>query len=517
MKYLNPVIPGFYPDPSVVKVGEDDFYLVTSSFEYFPGIPIFHSKDLLHWEQIGSVLMRENQINLGGSRSSGGVFAPTIRYHDGLFYVIVTDVTGIGNFFVTADDPTGPWSDPISIPYGNIDPSLLFDDDGTAYVSIQNGEGKESHIIQYEIDCKTGEALTEPVVIFNGDGGQWTEAPHLYKINGMYYLLCACGGTGEDHRAIIARSANPYGPYERLESPILTHNKLPEHPVQNIGHADFVEDENNQWWAVFLGTRPVQQMYTILGRETFLAPIRWTEDGWPVIDQNEGHVRVIMESKHLLGTSNMRERDEYYDDFNEDQLATSWFHLRKKKDESYSLNERKGWLRLFGTADHLHTKNGAPTLLCKPQQHVKMEFSSMLDFSPAHDGEEAGLVARLHEDAHYEIGVKRIEGETIVFASVTINGETKEIGRKSFHSSNIFLRIRSDEEEYNLDYAVKEGEWKALGASPIKYLSKEENGGYGKVFTGVCLGLYATGNEKASLTPAYFDWVNYTGMVLMDN
>ncbi|MDT8862170.1 glycoside hydrolase family 43 protein [Alkalihalobacillus sp. MEB130] len=517
MKYLNPVIPGFYPDPSVVKVGESDFYLVTSSFEYFPGIPIFHSKDLLHWEQIGSVLTRESQFNLEVSRSSGGVFAPTIRYQDGLFYVIVTDVTGIGNFFVTAEEPTGPWSDPISIPYGNIDPSLMFDEDGTVYVSIQNGEGKESHIIQYEIDCKTGEALTDPVVIFEGDGGQWTEAPHLYKINGMYYLLCACGGTGEDHRAIIARSAKPYGPYELLECPILTHNKLPEHPIQNIGHADFVEDVNNQWWAVFLGTRPVHQRYTILGRETFLAPVNWTEDGWPVIDQNEGHVSEIMNSKRLLEGSNMKEHVVNFDDFNEDMLAKSWFHLRKKKDESYSLIERKGWLRLFGTADHLHTENGVPTLLCKPQQHVRMEFSSMLGFSPAQDGEEAGLVARLHEDAHYEIGVKRINGETIIFASVTIQGETKEIGRNSFHSSNIHLRIRSDEEQYYFDFAQTEDEWKTLGTSPIKYLSKEENGGYGKVFTGVCLGLYATGNGKESLSPAYFDWVNYTGITSLIN
>ncbi|WP_258881348.1 glycoside hydrolase family 43 protein [Paenibacillus sp. sptzw28] len=279
ISYMNPVIPGFYPDPSVARRGED-YYLVTSSFEYYPGIPVFHSRDLVNWEQIGCVITRPEQLDLSERRSSRGIFAPTIRCCNGRFYVITTDVDGIGNFFVSAEDPGGPWSDPIRIPYGGIDPSLMFDDtDGTVYVTVQQGADKNSHIIQYEIDISTGEALTEPVVIFRGDGGPWVEGPHLYRIHGMYYLIAASGGTGRYHREIAARSDKPYGPFVMLPHPILTHNRLDDHPIQNTGHADLFEDGNGFWWAVFLGVRPVEGHHGVLGRETFLAPVHWTEAG----------------------------------------------------------------------------------------------------------------------------------------------------------------------------------------------------------------------------------------------
>ncbi|WP_342746144.1 glycoside hydrolase family 43 protein [Paenibacillus donghaensis] len=269
ISYSNPILPGFYPDPSITRAG-DDFYLVCSSFEYFPGVPIFHSRDLIHWTQIGHVLDRMSQLDIRGCKSSGGIFAPTIRYYDGMFYMITTDVGGRGNFYVTAADPAGPWSDPISIPYGGIDPSLMFDDDGRVYVTTQQGADYDSHAIQYEIDVATGEALTEPVVIWTGDGGPWTEGPHLYKINGIYYIMTASGGTAKEHREIIGRSSSPYGPFERLPHPILTH-KDTESPIQYLGHADLIEDNNGDWWAVFLGVRLVDSKYTVLGRETFLA------------------------------------------------------------------------------------------------------------------------------------------------------------------------------------------------------------------------------------------------------
>lgn len=511
MKYLNPIISGFYPDPSIVKVGVDDFYLVTSSFEYFPAIPIFHSNDLLNWKQIGSVLTRDSQVNLRNSRSSGGLYAPTLRYHDGTFYMVSTDVSGTGNFYVTATDPKGPWSDPIKIPYGNIDPSLMFDDDGKVYVTVQNGAGYESHIIQYEIDIHTGKALTSPVVISHGDGGQWTEAPHLYKIRGIYYLLCACGGTGEDHRAIISKSNQPYGPFEMLNKPILTHNQMNDHPIQNIGHADFVEDQNGNWWAVFLGTRPVNQKYTVLGRETFLAPITWTEDGWPMIDNNEGNVSGVMETTKLSGESTLKENFLDHDDFEQDVLELTWFYLRAKSEENYSLSERKSWLSLIGGPDHLSDEKGVPTLICKPQKHSKMEFSTLLEFDPKNNGEEAGLSVRLNEKAHYEIAVKPLNGEKVVVALKTIQGHTEEIARCMIRNLTVQLKIKSDNQDYHFQYAEEGEEWKNLGKAPLAYLSKEENGGFGGVFTGVCLGVYATGNGNESRTSAFFDWVHYKG------
>nr|ABB92159.1 arabinofuranosidase [uncultured bacterium] len=511
MKFLNPVIPGFHPDPSIVKVGENDFYLVTSSFEYFPAIPIFHSKDLVNWEQIGSVLTRESQVNLRNSKSSGGLYAPTLRYHDGTFYMISTDVSGTGNFYVTAENPKGPWSDPIKIPYGNIDPSLMFDDDGKVYVTVQNGAGYESHIIQYEINIDTGEALTEPIAIFHGDGGQWTEAPHLYKINGTYYLLCACGGTGEEHRSIIAKSTMPYGPFEMLDRPILTHNQLSHHPIQNVGHADFVEDENGNWWAVFLGTRPVNQQFTLLGRETFLAPINWTEDGWPMIDNNEGTVNEMTEAPYLLGESNIKDKYNRNDDFNDEKLHPEWFYLRVKEEKNYSLTERKGWLRLIGGADNISTVNGVPTFICKPQGHVVMEFKTLIEFAPNQDGEEAGLSVRLNESSHFEIAIKQVDGEKRVIATKTIQGVTEEIGHCIIHKDKIKLSISSDRENYYFKFAEEDGEWNKIGDASLCHLSSEKNGGFGGTFTGVCIGLYATGNGNECREPAYFDWVHYVG------
>ncbi|MFS0862634.1 glycoside hydrolase family 43 protein [Fredinandcohnia sp. 179-A 10B2 NHS] len=509
-KFANPVIQGFYPDPSIVKVGEDDFYLVTSSFEYFPAVPIFHSKDLVNWTQIGSVLTRESQVNLSKANSSQGIYAPTLRYHDGTFYMITTDVMGNGNFYVTAKDPRGPWSDPIKIPYGNIDPSLMFDVDGKVYVTIQNGEGLGSHIIQYEINPETGEALTEPVVVFNGDGGVWTEAPHLYNINGTYYMLTACGGTADDHRAIIGKGDNPYGPFELLDHPILTHNKLPNHFLQNIGHADLVEDKNGNWWAVFLGVRMVNSEYGHLGRETFLAPVTWTEDGWPMIDNNEGNVNIIMETDALLGESNIVDTAVTNEDFDTENLDTSWFFLRTNPVDAYSLTERKGWLRLLGNEFTLNDV-ATPAFICKPQQHLEMEFSTLLEFNPETDGEEAGLSARLAEKAHYEIGVKQVDGKRYVVAAQTIQGNTEEVARIEVAKGTVRLAIQADSETYSFKYASEGQEWTEVAQAPAKYLAPELNGGYATTFTGVCIGMYATGNGQDSQTPAYFDWVSYEG------
>ncbi|WP_077620797.1 glycoside hydrolase family 43 protein [Bacillus sinesaloumensis] len=509
-RYRNPVISGFYPDPSVIRVGDDDFYLVTSSFEYFPAVPIFHSKDLINWEQIGSVLTREDQVNLSKSKSSQGIYAPTLRYNDGTFYMIVTDVMGHGNFYVSAKEPRGPWSAPIKIPYGNIDPSLMFDEDGKVYVSVQNGEGLGSHIIQYEIDIETGEALTEPVVVFHGDGGVWTEAPHLYKINGMYYMLTACGGTAEDHRAIIGRSANPYGPFERLEHPILTHNRLKDHILQNLGHADLVDDKHGNWWAVFLGIRSINQEYGHLGRETFLAPVTWTEDGWPMIDNNEGTVDVIMETDALLGESILLESVTTRDEFDDSRLAPTWFFLRTNPVDTYSLTERSSWLQMIGNAYNLNDI-ATPAFICRPQQHHNMEFNTLLDFNPVVDGEEAGIAVRLNEYAHYEIGLKCIDGKRFVVATQTINGKTTETARVETGMGPLHLSIKANEETYLFRFASIEHEWIEIAKASAAFLAPEKNGGYATTFTGVCLGMYATGNGEESTTPAYFDWVSYTG------
>ena len=284
--YRNPILPGFYPDPSLCRAG-DDYYLVNSSFAYFPGVPLFHSRDLVHWTQVGHVLTRPSQLNLDGLQVSQGIFAPALRQHAGTFYVITTLVGAGGNFFVTAADPAGPWSDPVFLPeIDGIDPSFFFDDDGHAYV-VNNGpptdgrglySGHRAIWIQ-EFDLK-GQRLTGPRKVLV-DGGVdlskhpiWIEGPHVFRRNGWYYLIAAEGGTAEDHSEVVFRSRAARGPYVPWDkNPILTQRTLdparPD-PVTSTGHADFVETPDGAWWAVFLGCRPYEggRLYNT-GRETF--------------------------------------------------------------------------------------------------------------------------------------------------------------------------------------------------------------------------------------------------------
>jgi alpha-N-arabinofuranosidase len=501
--YNNPILPGFYPDPSITRAG-NDYYLVCSSFEYFPGVPIFHSQDLIHWTQIGHVLNRVSQLDTRKSKSSGGIFAPTIRYHDGTFYMITTEIHGKGNFYVTATDPAGPWSDPILIPYGGIDPSLMFDEDGKVYVTTQQGADYDSHAIQYEIDIATGTALSEPVVIWTGDGGPWTEGPHLYRINGMYYIMTASGGTAKEHREIIGRSASPYGPFERLPHPILTHSRT-ESPIQYLGHADLIEDQNGDWWAVFLGVRLVESKYTVLGRETFLAPVTWNEDGWPMIDNNDDIVGLEMKVPRVPGSSPKPASSGRYD-FDDEAFPLSLAFLRNPAEASWSLNERPGWLSLRGQPKGL-SDIGQVAFIGRRQQHTSAEWSTLLEFNPSRVEDEAGLCARLDENAHYEVGLVQKAGHRVIAAQLTIDGITRVEAEVPTTAERIYLKIQAEPTKYTLLFSLDGQEWNNLSTAAAYPLSPQALKGNG--FTGVLIGLYATGHGKVAEVPAYFDWFDY--------
>lgn len=507
INYSNPVLPGFYPDPSVARAG-DDFYMICSSFEYFPAVPIFHSRDLAHWKQIGHVLDRDSQLDLRSRRSSDGIYAPTLRYHEGTFYMITTDVRGIGNFYVTASNPAGPWSDPIMVPYGGIDPSLFFDDDGKVYVTAQQGADYDSHAIQYEIDIATGKALSEPVVIWRGDGGPWTEGPHLYKIKGMYYMMTASGGTAKDHREIIGRSANPYGPFELYPYPILTHRGI-EHPIQYLGHADLVVDSNGDWWAAFLGVRLVDSGYSVLGRETFLAPVTWNDEGWPMIDNNEGTVNLEMSVPRLPGEQEetMSARAAVFegkDDFEGPELPQGWTFLRNPAKDSWSLKERGGWLTLHGQSAGLNDV-GQVAFAGRRQQHVQLEWSTLLEYGNIGDGEEAGLCARRDEDAHYEIFLRQVDGKKLVGVRLTERGVSRIVAEDPVEADRVFFKIRASVTDYSLLYSLDGQEWVLLGEGSARALSPEDF--VNKMcFTGVVIGLYASGNGKPASGAARFDW-----------
>ena len=383
--FHNPVLGGFYPDPSICRVG-DDYYLVNSTFEYFPGVPIFHSRDLVHWRRIGHCLTRKSQLNLDKIAASCGIFAPTLRYHDGTFYMITTNITRGGNFYVTAKDPAGPWSEPVWLDPDGMDPSLLFDDDGSVYYTRHKG-GAHGYIAQCLLDVENGKLQGPLRKIWAGTGDQWPEGPHLNKIDGTYYLMIAEGGTSYDHMVTIARSGSPWGPFEsNPNNPILTHRNRPDHPIQALGHADIIETPDG-WWMVCLGIRPQGGRMHHLGRETFLAPVTWNENGWPVVNGG-GTLEITMPAPDLPEYT--FEELPAKDEFENETLRLEYNYIRNPVEDNYLLTARPGWLRLIGSAVTMNDQD-SPTFVGRRQTDLNCRVSVKLDFNPRNENEEAGL------------------------------------------------------------------------------------------------------------------------------
>jgi xylan 1,4-beta-xylosidase len=505
--YRNPVIPGFHPDPSLVRVGED-YYLVTSTFEFFPGVPIFHSRDLVHWRLLGHVLTRDSQLPLEGAPPSAGIYAPTLRHHDGTFYMITTNVSGGGNFFVTAKDPAGPWSDPIWIrEQGGIDPSLFFDEDGAAYLTTNGGRPGvpgERGIYLSTIDVATGRLRSEPRLVWGGTGGRYPEAPHLYRIGGRYYLLIAEGGTEYGHMVTVARSDSPWGPFESCPSnPILTHRETEmSTPLQGTGHADLFQDHEGRWWVVFLGFRPVGGWYWHhLGRETNLAPVTWSEDGWPIVN---GGKTVDLEM-HVEGLPARPFDPEPVRDEFDGALGPVWNHLRNPDRSRYSTFERKGWLTLLGTPTRL-SENASPTFVGRRQQHLACRIATRMEFSSG-EGEEAGLVLYRHPSHHYEVGVRTADGVREVFLRQTIGPSLQAVTASAPLSGTdpVVLQVDAKPTEYTFSWGLSPNDLHPLGTAPTRFLSSEVTGG----FVGTYTGLYAISPRTDAATSARFDWFDY--------
>ncbi|MGI5289944.1 glycoside hydrolase family 43 protein [Nonomuraea polychroma] len=395
--YDNPVIGGFHPDPSVCRVGED-YYLVCSSFEYVPGVPIFHSRDLVHWRQIGNVLDRPAQLDLPPEASaSGGIYAPTIRHHDGRFYLITTNVER-GTFVVTADRPEGPWSDPIWIDLPGVDPDLAWDEDGSCWSAVSGNQVAR-------VDPDKGEILEGPYPIWSGTGGKYPEAPHLYRVDGWWYLLMSEGGTERGHAVSIARARSPRGPFEPGPvNPILTHRGTAR-PIQSTGHADLVQAADGNWWMVLLGTRPRGHSpdFHVLGRETFLVPVTWV-DGWPVAGPVEER-HPAPAACHPFPDAPAR------DHFDGETLAPCWISPRSRPDGSWSLTERPGRLTLHATGPTLD--RAGHTFIGRRQQHHDCRVTARLEPGPS---SRAGLSVRMDEAHHYDLEVS--DGQARLIARI---------------------------------------------------------------------------------------------------
>lgn len=512
--FENPILPGFYPDPSICRAG-DDYYIVTSSFAYFPGIPIFHSRDLVHWEQIGHVLDRPSQLDLDGAGHSQGIFAPTIRYHDGRFYVITTNVTHGGNFIVTADSPEGPWSDPYWLPDApGIDPSLFFDDDGRCYVTgtweVPEGPAYygDNEIWMRELDLETMTFKSERYGLWRGamKNAVWPEAPHIYKKDGYYYLMIAEGGTDFHHSVTIARSRKITGPYEGCPSnPILTHRHLGrKYPIQNAGHGDLVETRNGEWWMVLLASRPYGGYYRNLGRETFLVPVVW-EDGWPVVSPGTGKVEFSYPCPQLPEWK--VNPPEPVDHFDKGSLAPCWNLLRTPREEIYSLTERPGFLRLRVRPPRL-TEPENPSLVCRRQQHMSFTARTVIEFAPG-DGETAGMVLLQSDRYHYRMEYAGEGGKTLVRLIKCEDGKETVINSVPWHSERFEMVISARGQDFCFSFG--DGEQKIVLAENVdgRILSTDVAGG----FVGTTIGLYASSNGKESRNQADFDLFEYRPVI----
>ncbi len=481
MNYDNPIIPGFYPDPSICRV-QNDFYLVTSSFQWFPGVPLFHSRDLINWHQLGFCLNRDAQLDLTSRKASWGIFAPTLRYYHNRFYMITTDFGGRGNILLWANQPQGPWSDPLVIPLPGIDPSLFFEGDQVLVQTTGDGQG----IIQAELDLGTG-YCNQPRLIWKGSGGRYPEGPHLYKIEGIYYLMLAEGGTEYGHMITIARSASPWGPFETCpHNPILTHRDKAPHPIQGTGHGDLVEDGQGHWWLVCLAFRPVHGDYHHLGRETFLAPVRWTKEDWPVVNEQRGLELTMQARGPQLSYSN---NAGWYDRFNQPELDLRWQFLRNPQPGSWSLVKQPGRLQLQASSK--------PVVLAVRQSHFDLQVETKLNLVHAGSHGEAGLLVIMDERHQLRLAITGREG--YYTCTVVIGDIIHQLGQLELEDEEATLLLRATSAHYYFYVKDSSAGCHLLGQMETKYFSSEVAGG----FTGVMIGLFC---HQAT---AWVDWFGY--------
>ncbi len=512
----NPILPGFYPDPSICRV-DNDYYLVTSTFAYYPGVPIFHSRDLIHWNQIGNILNRKEQLPLAGAETSEGIFAPTLRYHNGTFYMITTNVTpgnNLGNFIVTATDPAGPWSDPYPLGSAGIDPSLFFDDDGKCYYcgTQPRREGSryfgDNEIYIQELDLETMKLVGESYPAWHGAlrGVEWPEGPHIYKKDGWYYLLISEAGTGHNHAVSIARSRSLKEPFEgNKANPIFTHRHLGyNYPIVNVGHPDIVETQNGEWWMVCLASRTKGGYYRNLGRETFLVPFTW-ENGWPIINPGKGILEDTVTTPNLpTGTVDQVPSRE---DFDCTDLPMNFMYLRNPKTENYSLTSRPGYMEIKLDADTISSK-GNPSFICRRQLAFDFIAETKVEFEPKTENEKAGLVIYQSQSFNYQFLIGKKNNKTTLSLVKTYKDEEEIIAETTLDKcySDIILRMTQKEQDLSFTFSLDESTYRTLADYvDARMLSTDVAGG----FVGNTIGLYATSNGEKSDTFAYFDYFTY--------
>jgi len=527
IKFTNPILSGFYPDPSVTKVGKD-YYLVNSTFSYFPGIPVFHSQDLKNWKQIGNVIERNSQMTFMGDRTSRGLFAPSINYHNGIYYITCTLIDHKGNFVVTANDPAGPWSEPTWLPeVKGIDPSLFFDGD-KAYI-VYNSDAPDNKpqysghrtIRTYQFDPLKLKVIGDEQILVNGGVDiskkpVWIEGPHIFKRGEWYYLCAAEGGTSVNHSQVVLRSTKATGPYVPFEkNPILTQRDLDPNrpfPITSTGHAEMIEGPDGLTYAVFLAVRPYSGNFYNTGRETFIAPVKWT-GGWPVINPYSKEVKYEYSAnfKEVVPVNLVPQSGNftYRTSFSE-KIDPSLLFLRKNDSSWYKLDHNKGLI--MNLKPETCMESGNPAFLGKRQQHMACSATTDMGFTAKAENEKAGIMIFQGEYNFYFM-CKSLDKEKQVIQLYKGNKATSsmELIKQEVllgAGSELELKIDARAAFYDFKYKQKGKTWEILETDVDgKYLSTEAAGG----FIGSLFALYATSSGKQSDSQASYKWLDYSG------
>lgn len=481
--------------------------MVCSTFEYFPGVPLFESTDMVNWRQIGHCLTRPSQVDLDGVRSSGGIFAPTIRCNDGRFYMVTTNDSFSQNFYVYTDDIYGEWSEPIVVEQDGIDPSLYFEGQRAYFISNGSDEQGKGCIQMCEIDIETGKKLTPSKILWQGTGGRFLESPHLYRFGEYYYLVEAEGGTEYGHMANYARSKSIWGPYESYpKNPVLTNRNLGGYQLQAAGHGDIIEDANGNWWFVHLAFRQIDKWLTYhhLGRETCLEPVHWQEDGWFTIGVNG---TALLEEELPDSISFAPQKLSYQKTFQNLSPKNDWIFLRLPHMENYRFE--KDGIRLSGTPVTLNEIN-SPTFTCIRQTEFDIDLTCDIECG----NQECGISLYIDEMHHYEFVAAPVntvpaastqtqtdhtgtiqpldKASHVAFVRQTIGCISQESEKIACPDGKVSLHIQADAKQYHF-YLVTDSKEILLSEAYTRYLSSEVAGG----FTGVMIGLYAVNPEGA--------------------
>ena len=515
-EFYNPILQGCYPDPAITRKG-DDFYMVCSSFAMFPGVPIFHSKDLVNWTDLGGVLNNVNEFNPHDTGISAGVYAPGITYnpHNDTFYMIVTAFSGgLGNIMVKTKDPMKGWGSPIKLDFGGIDPSVFFDDNGKGYIVHNDApdKGKELYnghrvIKVWEYDVATDKVIpgTDKIIV---DGGVdlskkpiWIEAPHLYKKDGHYYLMCAEGGTGGNHSEVIFISDSPKGPFKpSSNNPILTQRYFPKDRADKVdwaGHADLVLGPDNKYYGVFLGIRPNEKDRVNAGRETFMLPVDWSGT-FPVFEN--GLVPMGPKLKMPNGVENKTGKDGFFpngnftfeENFTSNKLDYRWIGLRGPR-ENFIEVTKKG-LQINPFAVNIKELKPTSTLFYR-QQHNAFSFATTIDYKPASEKDLAGIVCLQNERFNYVFGITKKGNDTYILLQRTEKGTSTIIASTKIDIKKpVRLQVKANGDSYQFSYSINGTDFENLGeAVSGDILSTNVAQG----FTGALVGLYATTTNDA--------------------